>query len=62
MFGKDKDKRFDVIHKEGGMSGCKIIVDKDTGVHYLFAWEGYGGGITPLLDKNGELVVELKNN
>lgn len=35
MFGgKDKD-RFEVVYREGGMSGFKIIVDKETGVNYL---------------------------
>jgi len=62
MFGKDTDKRFDVIHKEGSLSGFKIIVDKRTGVQYLFSWDGYAGGLTPLLDENGETMIVKKTN
>ena len=61
MFGKESNERFDVIYKEGVMSGFKIIVDKETGVHYLFSWDGYAGGITPLLDKDGKPVITSNN-
>ncbi|WP_273092560.1 DUF6440 family protein [Clostridium thermopalmarium] len=50
-------KRFEVIHKEGSLSGCKIIVDTETGVNYLFAWDGYAGGLTHLLDKEGKPII-----
>lgn len=61
MFNRNSEKRFDVIHKEGTVSGFKIIVDKETGVNYLFGWDGHAGGITPLLDKDGKPVVTLNN-
>lgn len=51
------DKRFKVIHKEGKISGCKVIVDRETGVNYLFVWDGYAGGLTVLLDRNGKPIV-----
>lgn len=36
MFGTDSNNRFKTIHKERtGTSGCNVIVDKETGVHYL---------------------------
>lgn len=35
-----------------------ILVDTDTGVNYIQTWVGTGGGITPLLNANGEVVVE----
>ncbi|CEQ22355.1 Uncharacterised protein [[Clostridium] sordellii] len=60
MFDK-KDKRFDVVYKEGGISGCKVMVDRETGVNYLLSWEGYAGGLTPLLDKNGNPVISQIN-
>lgn len=61
MFGgKDKD-RFEVVYREGGMSGFKIIVDKETGVNYLCSWDGYSGGITPLLNSDGSVVISLVN-
>ncbi|MBV7275161.1 hypothetical protein JMF89_11530 [Clostridiaceae bacterium UIB06] len=57
MFGKNSDDRFEVSHKEGTMAGFKVIVDKKTGVNYLFTWDGYAGGLTVLLDKEGKPVV-----
>ena len=37
--------------------GCKIIVDRETGVNYLFSWNGYAGGMTVLIDKDGKPIV-----
>jgi hypothetical protein len=34
-----------------------VFVDRETGVNYLFTAYGNAGGITPLLDKNGYVVV-----
>lgn len=51
------DKRFIVEHKEGMLSGTKIVVDRETGVNYLFAWDGQAGGITVLLDKDGKPIT-----
>ena len=58
---KQKEERFEVVFTDGSMmkeSGVRqILVDKETGVHYL-AWKsGYGAGITPLLDSEGKVVV-----
>lgn len=51
-------KRFEVIHSEGGFSGVvEILVDKETGVNYLFRASGYGSGLTPLLGREGKPVV-----
>ncbi|HNZ40899.1 MAG TPA: DUF6440 family protein [Clostridia bacterium] len=61
MFNRNSEKRFDIIHKEGTVSGFKIIVDRETGVNYLFSWDGYAGGITPLLDRDGKPVVTSNN-
>lgn len=35
-----------------------ILVDTATGVNYVQTWVGTGGGITPLLDPNGDVVVD----
>lgn len=51
------DKRFIVSHKEGKLAGFKIIVDSVTGINYLFTWDGYAGGMTILLDKDGKPVI-----
>lgn len=52
-------KRFEVIKKEHISGGIiKIIVDRETGVHYLVG-SGLGvSGMTPLLDKDGKVVVK----
>ena len=55
-----KEKRFIRIHAEGGgFSGpaTYILVDMQTGVNYLYAASGYGGGLTVLLDKEGKPVI-----
>ena len=51
-----KDKRFEVILSEGGFSGPerKILLDTETGVQYLFVQNGYGGGLTVLVDREGK--------
>ena len=47
---KNDGKRFQIIYTPGGMDGgfADIIIDKETGVKYLFVKEGYGGGLTKL--------------
>lgn len=52
-----KDKRFIKTYSQGKMSGTEILVDKETGVNYLFHYDGYAGGLTVLLDKDGKPVV-----
>ena len=53
------DKRFEVIYKQGSGFGAyfRILRDRQTGVEYLFMGEGYGAGLTPLLDAPGKPVV-----
>ena len=53
-----KSRRFVVSGKEGSLSGAKIITDSKTGVQYLFAWDGYAGGITVLVDTDGKPLVD----
>lgn len=35
----------------------EIWVDKENGVNYLFRTEGYSGGMTSLLDRDGKPVI-----
>ncbi len=56
MFGS-KDKRFKVVHEEGTVAVTRILQDTQTGVNYLYSAYGQSGGITPLLDRNGNVVV-----
>lgn len=52
-----KKDRFEVIYQETGLKSEKtILVDKETGINYLFVANGFGGGLTPLLDKDGKPV------
>lgn len=57
---RDKE-RFITVHKSGSQlsdEGLKIIlVDKETGVNYLFVKSGYGAGLTPLLKADGTPVI-----
>ncbi len=50
-------KRFEVISKQGVIETYSVIVDKETGVNYLHAVNGYGGGLTVLLDSEGEPII-----
>lgn len=55
-----KENRFEVILTEGsGLTAPvrKILRDTVTGVQYLFVQDGYAGGLTPLLDKDGKPVA-----
>ena len=56
-----EDDRFLVIHKEGNAlanDGLRqLLVDKKTGVTYLFIRSGYGAGLTPLLNPDGTPVI-----
>ena len=52
-----KEKRFEKIYSQGGMSNTEIWVDKETGVNYLYHVSGYAGGLTPLLDREGKPVI-----
>ena len=52
-----KDKRFVKTYSQSGMSNTEIWVDTVTGVNYIFHQSGYAGGLTPLLDREGNVVV-----
>ena len=52
-----KDKRFVEVYSEDGFASTKILVDKQTGVNYLFHASGYAGGLTPLLKADGPPVI-----
>ncbi len=52
-----KDKRFEVVYTQGAIESMTIWVDKETGVNYLYHRNGNSGGLTPLLDSNGNVVI-----
>ncbi len=56
----EKNNRFETIYKEDNalVKGLKmVLVDKETGVNYLFVAAGYAGGLSPLLDADGKPVI-----
>ena len=58
----DKNERFEKIYSQGKVHEIQIWVDKETGVNYMFYHQGYAGGLTPLLDKDGKPVISTVDN
>ena len=52
-----KNERFMKIYSQGTLTVTEIWVDKITGVNYLYHQSGYSGGLTPLLDAEGKVVI-----
>lgn len=53
-----KDQRFIEQYSQHTLTQeTKILVDRKTGVNYLFHQSGYAGGLTPLLDREGKPVI-----
>lgn len=53
-------ERFETVYTQGNTltKGLRqIIVDRETGVNYVFAAAGYAGGMTVLLDSDGKPVI-----
>ena len=49
--------RFQTAYSQGTLVNTKVIIDTETGVNYLWHHDGYAGGMTVLLDKEGKPVV-----
>lgn len=61
----EKNDRFIVVYKEGSSltsTGQRaILVDRLTGVNYLWIFCGSAAGLTPLIDNNGKpIITEIK--
>lgn len=52
-----KENRFVKNYFQGVLDVMEIWVDRETGVNYLFHWNGSAAGLTPLLDAEGKPVV-----
>ena len=52
-----KEERFVRVYSQGKIDYVEILVDKETGVNYLYRQSGYSGGLTPLLDKDGKPLI-----
>ena len=59
MLGTMAENRFFIQTKEHPslMTDALVIIDKETGVNYLYVHRGYGGGLTPLLDADGKPII-----
>ena len=58
MAKKKKEKRFVCVQADDTMlTSFHIYVDTKTGVNYLFVSGTSGGGLTPLLDAYGKVVI-----
>ena len=51
-----KKERFIKVHSEN-LGSEQILVDRETGVNYLFVQSGYAGGLTVLLNRDGTPVI-----
>ena len=55
------ESRFELVYTDGAQlkdDGLRqILVDKENGVNYLVWKSGYAGGVTPMLDSVGKVVV-----
>ncbi len=55
---RGSEKRFVKTYSQSGFaSNFQIWVDTETGINYIYASQGYSGGLTPLLDREGKPVV-----
>lgn len=56
----EKTDRFVCTEVSGGTFGAfqaRVLVDRKTGVNYLWTTGGYAGGLTVLLDADGHPIV-----
>lgn len=52
------DKRFEEVYIQGKLKVTKIIRDNETGVLYMSQQEGYGVGLTVMVDQEGKPLVD----
>lgn len=57
-----RSDRFEKTYSQGTLTTTEIWVDKETGVNYMFHKDGYGGGLTTLLDREGKPVITSVTN
>ena len=56
------DKRFVVKESAGNSLTSRkfyVIIDRETGVNYLYVASGYGIAMTPLLDREGKPIISM---
>ena len=56
------EKRFVRIYKQETLTTVlEIWMDRDTGVNYLYRRNGYSGGMTGLVDRDGKPLIGQTN-
>ncbi len=59
MFSNKEEKRFIIKEQQGiAFGSVSIIVDTKTGVNYLMSIGSGPSSLTPLLDENGNVVID----
>jgi len=53
-----ENNRFVEVYKQGKFTVSKVIRDNETGVLYLVHQEGYGMGLTVMVDAEGKPIVD----
>lgn len=53
-----ENNRFVEVYKQGKTTVSKVIRDNETGVLYLVHQEGYGMGLTVMVDAEGKPIVD----
>lgn len=51
------DKRFEIISTQGTFETYRVIMDRETGVNYLYVSNGNSGGLTVLLNSEGKPTI-----
>lgn len=52
------EKRFEEVYSQGKLTITKMLRDNETGVLYLVQREGYGLGLTVMLDSDGKPLID----
>ncbi|MFD1412623.1 DUF6440 family protein [Oceanobacillus jeddahense] len=50
--------RFEEVYTQGKWKVTKVIRDNETGVLYMSHQEGYGSGLTVMVDQEGKPLVD----
>ena len=53
-----EEKRFIRIFSQNSFgTAMEVWADRETGVNYLYRWDGYSGGMTVLVDRDGKPLI-----
>lgn len=52
------NKRFEEVYTQGKLKVMKVIRDNETGVLYMLHQQGYGAGLTVMVDQKGNPLVD----